>query len=100
MNAENVKEYLVEKISAVDLKKIVSTAKYVFLKPRQKEESKIDIKEFGAEIYRTAKVIWQIMTHMPIYMVIYWTMTLVLIFGFWDTFASTFLVSFLDQLKH
>lgn len=33
-------------------------------------------------------------------MVIYWTMTLVLIFGFWDTFASTFLIDFLDDVKH
>jgi hypothetical protein len=99
MNAENVKEYLVEKISAVDLQKVISSAKYVFLKPKQKEENKINMKEFGAEVYRTATIIWKIMSHMPIYIVIYWTMTLVLIFGFWDTFASTFLVSFLDQLK-
>lgn len=27
-------------------------------------------------------------------------MALVLIFGFWDTFASTFLIEFLDKLKH
>lgn len=100
MNAENVKEYITEKISAVDLETVVSTAKYIFLKPKQKETSKIDWKEFAIEIVRTAKTIWKIMSHMPIYIVIYWTMTLVLIFGFWDTFASTFLVSFLDNIKH
>lgn len=99
MNAENVKEYITEKISAVDLESVVSTAKYIFLKPRQKETTKIDWKEFGAETLRTAKTIWQIMSHVPIYLVIYWTMTLVLIFGFWDTFASTFLVSYLDNIK-
>ena len=33
-------------------------------------------------------------------MILYWTMSLVLIFGFWDTFASTFLISFLDDVKH
>ena len=100
MNAENVKEYITEKISAVDLEKVLSTAKYVFLKPKQKQTSTINWKEFGIETVRTGKTIWQIMSHMPIYIVIYWTMTLVLIFGFWDTFASTFLVSFLDNIKH
>lgn len=99
VNAENVKEYLTEKISAIDLEKVLSTAKYVFLKPKQKVENKINPKEFSAEVYKTAKIIWQIMSHMPIYIVIYWTMTLVLIFGFWDTFASTFLVSFLNEIK-
>lgn len=36
INKENVKEYLSEKISAVDLEKILQTTKYIFLKPRQK----------------------------------------------------------------
>jgi hypothetical protein len=99
MNTENVKEYITEKISAIDLEKVISTAKYVFLKPKQKEENKINWKEFSIETVRTAKIIYQIMSHMPIYIVIYWTMILVLIFWFWDTFASTFLVSFLDDIK-
>lgn len=80
MNTENVKEYLTEKISAVDLEKVIATAKYVFLKPKQKQENKIDWKEFGGETIKTAKIIWKIMSHMPIYIIIYWTMTLVLIF--------------------
>jgi hypothetical protein len=80
MNKENVKEYLTEKISAVDLEKVISTAKYIFLKPKQKETSKINWKEFSLEAIKTAKIIYQIMSHMPIYIVIYWTMTLVLIF--------------------
>ena len=100
MNTENVKEYLVEKISAIDLEKVLSTAKYVFLKPKQQETKKIDIKELHQEIIQTAQIIWRIMTHNPPYIIIYWTMTLVLIFGFWDTFASTFLISFLDQIKN
>lgn len=39
------------------------------------------------------------MNHIPRYMVIYWTMTLVLTFGFWDTFASTFLINYLNELR-
>ncbi len=38
------------------------------------------------------------MLHNPPYMIVYWTMSLVLIFGFWDTFASTFLIDFLAKI--
>jgi hypothetical protein len=99
INSENVKEYLTEKISAVDLEKVVSTAKYLFLKPKKKEDNRLNWKDFSKETLDTAKIIYRIMSHQPVYIVIYWTMTLVLIFGFWDTFASTFLISFLDTLK-
>jgi Major Facilitator Superfamily len=99
LNKENVQEYLTEKISAIDLAKIIDTTKYVFLKPKQKTENPFNMKEFLSETKKTAEIIWKIMSHMPIYLVIYWTMTLVLIFGFWDTFASTFLINFLDDIK-
>ena len=100
VNAENVKEYLSEKISSVDLAKIVSNAQYIFLKPRQKSTTPLDTKIFVQEVIETGKIIYKIMWHMPPYMILYWTMSLVLIFGFWDTFASTFLISFLDDIKH
>lgn len=99
MNKENIKEYITEKIEAVDLQKVIATAKYVFLKPKNTSENKINWKDFSKETAETAKIIYKIMSHTPIYLIIYWTMTLVLIFGFWDTFASTFLISFLDTLK-
>ena len=37
--------------------------------------------------------------HKPMHMSLFWTITLVLTFGFWDTFASSFLLDFLDQIK-
>lgn len=43
-------------------------------------------------------IIKSIMLHNPPYMIVYWTMSLVLIFGFWDTFASTFLIDFLAKI--
>lgn len=99
LNKENIREYVSEKISAVDLPKVLSSAKYIFLKPKKKEVSTFSWKELITETKATAKIIYKIMSHIPIYMVIYWTMTLVLIFGFWDTFASTFLIDFLDGVK-
>ena len=99
LNAENVQEYITEKIQAVDLPKIMENTKYIFLKPRKIEEKKIDWKEFFSETKRTAHTIIDIMTTIPIHLILYWTMSLVLIFGFWDTFATTFLIDFLDEKK-
>lgn len=100
LNKENVQEYLTEKISAIDLEKVLSSTKYIFIRPAQKNTTKIDMTSFYREIIDTAKTIYAIMLHIPPYIILYWTMSLVLIFGFWDTFASTFLVSFLDNIKH
>ncbi len=99
MNKENVGEYLTEKIQAVDLPKIIENTKYIFLKPRKKEEQKISWTELAIESQKTGKTIYQIMTSLPIHLILYWTMSLVLIFGFWDTFASTFLIDYLDGKK-
>lgn len=99
INKDNVKEYISEKISAIDLERVLSQTKYIFLKPKQKVESNFKWKELISETISTAKIIYKILSHMPIYIIIYWTMSLVLIFGFWDTFASTFLIDFLDKVK-
>jgi MFS family permease len=37
--------------------------------------------------------------HQPMHISLFWTITLVLTFGFWDTFASSFLLQFLDQMR-
>lgn len=99
LNTENVREYMTSTISKVDLPKILAEGKYIFLKPKQKSETKLNWKELAQETKTTGIVIWKIMLHTPPYMVLYWTMSLVLVFGFWDTFASTFLIDFLDEIK-
>ena len=38
-------------------------------------------------------IIWQICMHKPMHMSLFWTITLVLTFGFWDTFASSSVVT-------
>lgn len=98
-NTENVREYMTSTIARVDLPKIIDEGKYIFLKPRQKLDFSFNWKELMNETKTTGIVIWKIMLHTPPYMVLYWTMSLVLVFGFWDTFASTFLIDFLDDIK-
>ena len=46
------------------------------------------------------RIIWDIFSHKPSYISLTWTISLVLIFGFWDTFASSFLLTFLDGIKN
>lgn len=102
INAENVHEYISEKINSVDLPKVLENTKYIFLKPKQKlqEQSMLKWWELLEETIKTGKFIWKIMSHRPMYIIIYWTTSLVLIFWFWDTFAATFLIDFLDSMKH
>lgn len=45
-------------------------------------------------------IIWGIISHTPTYYTLVWGLILVLIFGFWDTFASSFLIDYLDKIKN
>lgn len=95
----NIKETLSQKISAVDLGKVVANTKYLFLKPKQQNTGK---KIPWGEVMQSTKkefgIIWEIISHSPLHYALIWGLTLVLIFGFWDTFASSFLIDFLDDI--
>lgn len=54
LNKENIREYVSEKISAIDLAKILENTKYVFLKPRKKETRAFEWKELILETKKTA----------------------------------------------
>lgn len=99
MGEGNVKEKLSQTISSVDLQKVVANTKYLFLKPKQQNTGK---KIPWGEVMKSTKkefgIIWEIISHSPIHYALIWGLTLVLIFGFWDTFASSFLIDFLDNI--
>lgn len=99
MGEGNVKEKLSQTISSVDLQKVVANTKYLFLKPKQQNTGK---KIPWGEVMKSTKkefgIIWEIISHSPIHYALIWGLTLVLIFGFWDTFASSFLIDFLDDI--
>lgn len=98
-NADNVKEYIVETVKKTDIEKIVQGTKYLMIQPKQKTEEKIPWKDIVIMSKREFRIIWDIFSHKPIYKHLIWTITLVLTFWFWDTFASSFLLDFLDQIK-
>jgi len=70
------------------------------MKPINIRSEKITKKEL---IYRTKKELINIYETLKFAknsrLIVYWSFYMLLIFGFWDTFASTFLLDFLDQLK-
>lgn len=101
LNMENVKEYLVSTIKKADLWTVVQTAwRYIFLRPQRKEfDKKIPwntlIWETKMEILVTLNILFQ----KPYHMSLVWSIGMLLIFGFWDTFATSFLVDFLNIVK-
>ncbi len=99
INTENIREYIVETISSTELEKVIGKIKnYIFIKPAQKEQ-KIPWHEILVKTKIELGIIRKILLKKPHYLSIYWTLSMILVFGFWDTFAASFLVSFLDDLK-
>jgi len=97
---QNTKEYLIETVKKADIWKIIGNVKYIMLKPKHHEENeKIPWKEVLTLSKKEFWIIKKIFSHRPLHIHLIWPMTLVLIFWFWDTFASSFLLDFLDKLK-
>lgn len=100
-NLDETKEYLMDTIQKADLAKIVSKTKYLFMRPKVKKEKteKIPWKEIISKTKDEMRIIWNILSHVPMHHGLIWTTILVLLFGFWDTFASSFLLDFLEDVK-
>ena len=96
----NKKDNLVQNVKAVELKNVLWTSKYIFMKPIELKKQmipmsvlKVKTKEELINIYKTLKYAKNSS------LIVYWSFYMLLIFGFWDTFASTFLLDFLNQVK-
>ncbi len=100
-NIERVREQLSDTIKATDLASIVQSTKYIFLKPKpvRQEGEKIPWKSLIRTTIEELKVIWSIISSKPLHYSLIWGLTLVLIFGFWDTFATSFLIDYLEEIQ-
>lgn len=94
------KNDLVKTVSKVDLGQVIWKTKYVFLRPLVIKKDMIWVsemiektKESFINIYETLK--YAKTTNL----IVYWAFAMVLTFWFWDTFAATFLIDFLNQVK-
>jgi hypothetical protein len=71
------------------------------IKPKEKtENSNIPWNSVWISTKKEFQIIWKIVSEKPFRLNLLWTISLVLTFGFWDTFASSFLLDFLDQVKN
>ena len=94
------KDSLVKSVKSVELKEVLGNTKYIFMKPVRLKNQMLPL----WELMKETKIAFIDIFKTLIYaksssLIVYWSFIMVLIFGFWDTFASTFLLEFLDQVK-
>lgn len=97
-NIEKLKEYAVGYIAKTDFSKLASEAKLIFLKPltlRTDFDPKSILPETKKAIFSIRKVLFET----PYHYGLLWLITMILSFGFWDTFAASFLIDFLAKLS-
>lgn len=95
-----VKENVSEVVSSIDIKKVLDGKKYIFLKPITLSQTNISFEELVAKTRESFIDTYETLKFASSrYLIVYWSFIMLLIFGFWDTFASTFLIDFLNQLK-
>ncbi len=96
-NIESLKEYAVGYIAKTDFARLAKETKLIFLRPNVVESTfdpRTIFPETLAEFARIRLVIAQI----PRNMSLLWFIVLILAFGFWDTFAASFLIDYLANL--
>ena len=85
-----------------EIKKYVANSSYIFLRPLKRKEkgSQVSIKEIMSETKESFFSIFATLSYAKkLYLVVLWSLWVVLTFWFWDIFVATFLIEFLDQLK-
>ncbi len=95
---QNIKQYVAQTVTKEELKHIMAQTKYIFLKPKE-FKTNLKFPELIQETKETMITTFKILLQRPANVTIYWTVIVVLTMGFWDTFASTFLINFLDRVK-
>lgn len=87
-------------VDVAQLKNIISKENFIFLKPVKKSENPVSFQELKDKTIETMKDVFDTLKYsLNAKLIVFWSCSMVLIFGFWDTFASTFLLKFLDDLK-
>ncbi len=97
-NVEKLKEYAIGYMAKTDFWALAREAKLIFLKPLSRESNfdhKIIVPETKKAFFSLRKVLFLFPQHYGLL----WFMTMILAFGFWDTFAAAFLIDFLAKLS-
>jgi len=99
-NINNTTDSLIKNVKSIELKQVLGWVKYIFMKPMSLNSEKITKKELASKTKKELINIYETLKFAKSSsLIVYWSFYMLLIFGFWDTFASTFLLDFLDQVK-
>lgn len=93
----NLKNSIIKTVNKIELKNIINSWSYVFLSPVS-IKSWLSIKVLVEETKKQFFEILKVLANKKNAPIIYWSIIITITFGFWDTFASTFLIKFLDNL--
>lgn len=103
LNLKSAGENVSRVVNRIDIKKALENTKYVVFKPvrvEKENKQKLPLGEMVTKTKASFKDIYETLGFsMESHMVVYWSFIMLLTFGFWDTFASTFLIDFLNQVK-
>lgn len=97
-NVNSLKEYAIGYVAKTDFAKLASETKLIFLRPQNVSTSKFDPKIIIPETIKEMKNIKKVLMELPRNISLYWFTLVVLSFGFWDTFAASFLIDYLSKL--
>ncbi len=97
---QRTKEHVEHIVNKFDIKEVLKNTKYIVLKPKTISEDMISLKEMSQKTIQSFKDIYETLIFSANkHLIVYWSFILLLTFWFWDTFASTFLIDFLNQVK-
>lgn len=91
------KDEVISKISTRSVIEISKQAKVILLKPIEVKRS-INFQEVYETSVSWFQAFWRIIFSLPRNFLLLWFLVIILQYGFWDTFVSTFQVEFLEKL--
>lgn len=96
---DNLRSNITKIVNKIELKNIINNTRYVFIKPFSlKKWLNFDL--LLAETKKNFSLMYKLIFKENTNLILYWAISIFLVFWFWDTFAVTFLVWYLEELKH
>lgn len=99
-NLNTLKKYAIGYVAKTDFAKLAAETKLIFLKPQAAPTQKFDLKSIIPETIDEIHKIKKVLLGIPRNLSLYWFILVVLCFGFWDTFAASFLIDYLSKLPN
>ncbi len=97
-NLEKIKEYAIGYIAKTDFATLAQEVKLIFIRPATIKDEKFDVKILIPETKKEFLLIRKTLASIPYNFGLLWFVALILIFGFWDTFAAGFMIEYLAKL--